>query len=129
MSDEKISVKKKFVFDKDYNPVYANGVWGSYTFKGDFTLNFFQDRSPLPLSIVEFFDGKNLEESVEDRFYGSDPPDMIRYVTTGVTIHYHSLKEIHNWIGGQIKNFEEAVGIADADAISGAESGNAPADG
>ncbi len=100
-----------FIFPDEYNPVYANGVHGEVTPRGEFLLHFVQERRPLPNSVThEITENGKLGKEVKRK------PDghanlIVKYVTTGVTLNYGDAKSIHSWLGNMIRNFEMSVGI------------------
>ena len=48
MEKDQKTVRFKYVFAKDYNPTYANGVYGGRNSRGEIVINFFSERMPLP---------------------------------------------------------------------------------
>lgn len=111
MSEDQKTIKFKYVFDGSYNPKFANGVYGGQNFKGEFVLNFYQERQPIPKTVeYEVKEDGKLGEEVQ-----KDPADhdqiMIRYITTGVTMNYGDAKSFYNWFGNMIKSFEQQAGI------------------
>jgi len=42
------TLKYKYIFNDDYNPVYVNGVYGGFTSKNELNANFFLERGGLP---------------------------------------------------------------------------------
>lgn len=116
---EKVLKQKiKFVFAKDYNPEYANGAWGGYTPQGEFVLNFFQDRQPIPRSLEHEYSEAESKFKEICRDYGENKPDVVRVVTTGVTLHYGAAKHVHKWLGDQIKEFEANVKIIEIESVA-----------
>jgi len=105
----KNSLRFKFVFPDDYNPTYANGVWGGVSPTGEFSLHFFHERSPLPHNAYATVDDSGA--LVGDIGVESDEQLVIRYVTGGVTLPYGAAKSIYEWLGGKISEFEKATGL------------------
>jgi hypothetical protein len=111
MSGNEGQLTFKFIFPEDYNPVYANGVHGEVTPRGEFVLHFVQERRPVPKAITHAIteDGR-LGQEIE-----RDPKDhgdlVIKYVTTGVTLNYSEAKSIHAWLGNMLEHFEKNAGI------------------
>lgn len=107
----KNKLKFKFVFDDGYNPVFANGVWGGMTSRGELNMNFFHERLPVPHSVVmEIGEGGVIGQELS-RDPGPEDSVMIRYVTTGVVLSYGDAKAIHQWMGDHLKRFEKEAGI------------------
>ncbi|MGE4505654.1 MAG: hypothetical protein AB7D51_09925, partial [Desulfovibrionaceae bacterium] len=76
----KNGLKFKFVFGDDYNPVFANGVWGGMTAKGELNMNFFHERLPLPHSVVMAVGENGTLGQELERDPGPDDQVVIRYV-------------------------------------------------
>jgi hypothetical protein len=99
-------VRFKYVFSKEYNPVYINGAYGGIGPRGELAINFYLERSPVPNEEV-----RNL---LEDGSIGDqvklEPPNLqetiIRYIDTGVIINYETAKILHKWLGTNIKLME-----------------------
>lgn len=108
---EKEYMEFKYVFPDDYNPVYANGAWGGYTTKGEFVINFFQERGPIPKSITyEIEEGNRIGKEIKRK--PSDHENLtIRYITTGITLNYVDAKTIHSWLGDMLRKFESESGL------------------
>jgi hypothetical protein len=99
-------IKIKYKFDKGYNPKYANGAIGGVNPLGEIIVSFYLERRPIPLSTtLELIEGLPTEKVMEQ-----EPTDlnnsMIRYIDNGVILNYETAKEIHRWLGEQIKMLE-----------------------
>lgn len=104
-------IQFKYVFKEDYNPIYANGVYGGVNHKGEFVLNFYQERQAIPNSVVHEVEedgklGDVIKKSPEDV-----DEIMIRYIVAGVTLQYSEAKNIYSWFGKLLKEFEEKFEI------------------
>lgn len=103
------TIKCKYIFDDDYNPIYVNGAHGGVNPLGEIIINFYLERTALPNS--QTFKLKNgipdISTSVKN-----EPDDLnrsfIRYIQTGIILSYPSAKEIHRWLGDHLKNMESA---------------------
>lgn len=111
MGDNTDQITFKFVFPEDYNPVFANGVHGEITPRGEIVMHFVQERRPVPKSITHSVgpDGR-LGEEVQ-REPESIKSLVIKYVTTGVTLNYEDARSIHAWLGNMLDHFEKSTGI------------------
>ncbi len=106
--DKQDSIKCKYLFKDDYNPLYVNGAHGGINPLGEIIVHFFLERNALPNS--ETFkvseNGQLGAEAVK-----SEPEDLknsfVRYVQTGIVLNYQTAKEIHRWLDGHIKKLEE----------------------
>ena len=96
----------KYIFSKEYNPVYINGAYGGIGPRGELAINFYLERSPVPNEEV-----RNLQEngSIGDQVK-VEPPDLketiIRYIDSGVVMNYETAKVIHAWLGEHIRLME-----------------------
>jgi hypothetical protein len=101
------TVKFKYIFPDDYNPVYANGAYGGITTKGEMVINFFLERTGLP-----YFETFELKEGGEiGDMIGRDPermpPNIVRFVSTGVVLNYESAKTIRDWLDRHLAQLEK----------------------
>lgn len=107
MGTGKKTVKFKYHFDEDYNPVYINGAQGGINPNGEIIANFYLERFPLPY--------KQEQEINENGSFGnvisSEPADldksMLRFVKTGVIMNLQTAKSIHKWLGQHIDILEK----------------------
>ena len=110
-SKEKKTIQFKYVFDDEYNPKYANGVYGGVTNKAEFVLNFYHERHAIPRSTThEIEENGQLGEMVEKNPENFDQV-LIRYIVTGVTLGYGEAKNLRDWLDSMIKEFEQNIGI------------------
>jgi hypothetical protein len=99
-------IKIKYKFEKNYNPKYVNGAIGGLNPLGEIIINFYLERIPIPISTT-----LELNEGLPtDKVKQIEPDDlensMIRYIDNGVILNYPTAKEIHRWLGEQIKLHE-----------------------
>lgn len=97
------SLKFKFKFSEDYNPVYVNGAFGGVTPNGELVLNFYLERHAIPKSqTMALESGGTLGEEIE-----REPVDykasMVRYVTHGVVLSPPGAARIYSFIGQHLK--------------------------
>ena len=107
-------VEFKYIFENDYNPVYANGAVGGIGSQGDLVINFYHERNGVPYSQTHSVDLETMAMGPE---ISRDPtfPDKIqfvRFVTAGVVMDMACARRIHGWLGTK---------IAQADAKSDAK--------
>ena len=111
MATENKSIKFKYIFQDDYNPVYINGALGGINSQGELIVNFYLERIGLPNSIVQTIapDGQ-LASIIE-----SDPKDLnqshVRYVCNGIIMNLQTAKTIHEWLGNHIANLEKLQNV------------------
>lgn len=106
MAEER-QVKFRYIFPKDYNPVYCNGAHGGISTHGEIIANFFVERFPIPNYVMNSInDDGTLSGIIE-----TDPKEidttLIRYVSNGIILTEDSAKAIYNWLGEQINELEK----------------------
>lgn len=101
------TIKVKYEYSEDYNPVYVNGLHGGITGLGEIVMNFFMERHAVPRTeVYALDDNKNLvmpPTSTEPTDYNES---ILRYVETGVIMSYPVAVEIHAWLDRHIKTIE-----------------------
>lgn len=106
MVDKKPSIKCKYKFAEDYNPVYANGAQGGINLQGEIVINFYLERGALPKSQTLLVK----DQIISDEIIETEPVDLstsfIRYVQNGVIMNYKTAKEVHSWLGKHLENLE-----------------------
>jgi hypothetical protein len=105
MSDVKVNFKYKF--PEDYNPTYANGVFGGASPKGEIAMNFFVERSPIPYSETQQVN--EFGQLIPIPALENQEVTVIRYISNGVIMSLDTAKAIHDWLGNHIKNLEEEI--------------------
>ena len=103
------ALKIKYKFDKNYNPKYSNGVIGGINPLGEIIMNFYLERRPLPNSTtISVKEGLPTSDviNVEPDDFGNT---MIRFVDNGTILNYSTAKEIHRWLGEQLKVLENST--------------------
>ncbi len=100
------SIKSKYIFKKDYNPVYINGAQGGISPSGEVVINFYLQRNALPVS--QTFDIN--EDGVMGDETAVEPKDLktsfVRVIENGIVMNYQTAKEIHRWLGNHIDTLE-----------------------
>jgi len=99
-------VRFKYIFSKEYNPVYINGAYGGIGPRGELIVNFYLERSPVPNEEVRNI----LQNGVIGEQVKVEPLDLqetiIRYIDSGIVMNYETAKVIHEWLGSHIKQME-----------------------
>ena len=100
-------IKCKYIFKSDFNPVYVNGAQGGINTQGEIVINFYLERSALPVSQTYGIEnGKLSAQEIE-----SEPSDLknsfVRVIENGIVMNYQTAKEIHKWLGNHIEKLEE----------------------
>ncbi len=103
---EKKQITFKYLFDDNYNPKYANGIYGGLVGL-DIVLNFYIERHALPISETHSVTDK-LEVGPQ---ISHEPQDlsnsMVRFVENGVIMNLATAKVLHKWLGDQITKAQE----------------------
>lgn len=103
MSDKKTNnsrncetVKIKYKFKDDYNPIYINGAYGGVNPAGEIVAHFYFERFPLPNQEIVSNEGVD--------FIPSDLPiSAIRYVESGVILSTETAKLLADWLMKQVE--------------------------
>lgn len=103
-------VKCKYLFDKSYNPKYINGAQGGVSPSGEVVINFYLERSALPIS--QTYEISDQEPTTANEIE-VEPIDLknsfVRVIENGIIMNYQTAKEIHKWLGQHIKSLEERI--------------------
>lgn len=104
-------IKFRYIFPKDYNPVYCNGAYGGISTRGEIVANFFLERMPIPYSITTPVN----EDGTLSGVASTAPEDMnetvIRYISTGIVLTENNAKSIYEWLGNHIQELERRKSI------------------
>lgn len=104
MAEKKLTFKYKFA--KDYNPKYVNGAYGGIGPRGEFIINFYLERLPVPHSDIHTITEDGQLSDLKDRSPKDLESTLIRFVDTGVVLNMETAKKIHQWLGAQINQLE-----------------------
>jgi len=100
-------LKFKYIFSKEYNPTYSNGIYGGVTTSGDIVANFYFERHGLPVSQTQVV---NTDGSLGE-VIANEPPDLqtsiVRVVESGVILNIATAKAFHDWLEKYIKLAEK----------------------
>lgn len=96
-------IKFKYIFAKDYNPVYVTGAHGGVTPRGEIVVNFFLERQPLPHHVInevtaEGKIGELVEIAPED-----NKSTIVRFVQVGVLLDLKGAAAIVDFLEKHIK--------------------------
>lgn len=96
-------IKYKYIFSKDYNPIYVNGAYGGVTPKGEIMASFYLERFGIPFSHTYMVDE---EGKLGERPIQTNPDDLekslVRFVQSGIVLNYRDARIIHKWLGEKI---------------------------
>lgn len=106
---EKKTLKFKYIFDEDYNPVYVNGAQGGINPQGEIVANFYLERLALPNNQTQVV---NPNGTLGD-IIRSEPDDLnqsfVRFIKNGIVMNLQSAKSIYTWLGDLIVQSENAL--------------------
>lgn len=106
---DKQSLKFKYIFSDDYNPVYVNGAQGGINPQGEIVANFYLERLALPTSQTQELNPEGRLGNV----VASEPADLnnsfVRFVENGIIMNLETAKSIHSWLGGLISQRENTL--------------------
>lgn len=99
-------LKFKYIFQKDYNAKYANGVYGGVAATGEIVANFYLERHALPKSqthnITPLSGLSDVIETEPNDFQNS----MVRVIENGIIITVPFAKALVNWLNDNIEKAE-----------------------
>lgn len=107
MSQENKKMRFKYVFDDSYNPVFVNGAYGGSSPKGEFVINFYHERIPVPKSLTYYLQEDGTLGDLDHGKPSGYEDTMIRFISTGIVMNYGDAKSIHAWLGQMLQEFEE----------------------
>lgn len=100
----------KYIFNKDYNPLYINGAYGGLNPQGEIAVNFYCERQPLP-------NKDTFHVSKSGELLGPilrEPSNfeniLIRYIQCGVIMNVESARRVRDWLDDHIKKVEQIMG-------------------
>ena len=105
-------VKYKYIYDELYNPSYINGAYGGVDNAGELVVHFYMERRPLPYSQShEVIEKNELILNINKVADSNEPSDLInsrvRFIQNGIIVNLNVAKQIHLWLGEQIKGMEK----------------------
>jgi len=103
---EKETVRFKYVFAEDYNPIYANGAWGGINPDGEIVINFYLQRLALPDSVTHSVGPEGRVGAQMKQEPESQKHTFVRYVTNGVVLDLKHAKTIRDWLDKHIADAE-----------------------
>ncbi len=120
----KPEINFNYIFNYNYNPVYANGVQGGFSPRGELVMHFYQERPSLPKELThEITPEGGIGALVE-----SEPANlnrtMVRFVEAGITMNFQTAAMVHAWLGEQLAQMQAAY-KAQAEFTEGGPEGSA----
>lgn len=99
----------KYIFPKDYNPVFVNGAYGGVSPPGQIVLNFYFERHALPVSqTVQVKENKITKNTLREE-PGDLKTSMVRFINGGIILDLTGAKLIHKFLLEQIEKLEERL--------------------
>lgn len=91
------SIKFKYLFDKDYQPQYTNGVYGGLNPNGELIMNFYFERFPLPYEAEVLVDeAGRLVDS--EQIVSPEYPKFLRNVHSGIVMDKEVALSVYKWM-------------------------------
>ena len=109
MADEKNTsntIKFKYKFDDDYNPIYVNGAHGGISTSGEIIINFYLERHPVPNTQIHEINQEGYLGKEINREPADNKSTMIRYIKNGVVLNLESAVKIRDFLDKQIQMVE-----------------------
>jgi len=98
----------KNVKNVDFRTVWASGVFGGVTAKGQLNMNFFLDTLELPKSVQHEIIGNDLAPHPVPA--SPSEPSSVREVQFGLLLDLEVAKTVVTWMQQHINEFEEKFG-------------------
>lgn len=103
---EKSDIKFKYLFDKNYDPDYVNGIYGGINPTGELVIHFFLERIPLPYEESVNLDAGG-EAFGETFVVAPDEYKFIRSIKSGVVLNKNTAKTLLDWLQTVIPEMED----------------------
>lgn len=101
------TIKYKYIFDPNYNPIYVNGAYGGINPRGEIIVNFYLERIAIPNTQTIEVEGNQIkEELIEEREPKDHARSFVRFIESGIILDYSNAKAIHSWLGKHIESLE-----------------------
>jgi hypothetical protein len=115
MADDKgtrpTSIAINYLKSNDFREVTSDGVLGGPTPQGKLWIAFYAERFPLPRvvehKIIPLERPDEFSVDIEKGTVIEARPGIVRHVEFGVYLTPQSAKQLHEWLGSQIKKMEE----------------------
>jgi len=107
-------VKFEFIKANGYRVVYADGVHGGITPRGQIQLNFYTERFPIPQQTVHELDaqGRIGPERTELR---NTKEGIIREFEEGVIMNMETARSVAEWLRSKVEEFDRHLNQASED--------------
>jgi hypothetical protein len=89
-----------------YAPVFVNGAHGGVTPRGEIVIHFYHERPPLPDSITHELTPAGTIGPVVAQEPSITSPVMVRAIEAGVILTPENARNLHAWLGEQIREME-----------------------
>lgn len=100
-------LKCKYIFNKDYNPVYINGAHGGINVHKEIIVNFYLERAPLPNSETFEVNNQGLITGLVENTPEDLSESVVRFVDSGIILNLESAINIHEWLGHHIETLKQ----------------------
>lgn len=106
------TVKFKFTRNEGYRIIHANGVWGGFTPRGEFLMEFFIE-TPQKIDTITHelqAEGKIGKEIDRNPKQNSEGPVVNREIQSAVVMSPDTAKSLMLWIQDKLKDIEKIRG-------------------
>jgi hypothetical protein len=107
MSDSPIKARFDFIKSPLFRVIHADGVYGGVNPRGDLFINFFNERFPIPTTIVHELKASG-ELGEEVRSERETRNAIVREVEVGVHVELGVAKQMVEWLQQKIEIIEKA---------------------
>lgn len=105
-TEEKKTIKFKYVIPKDLRDFYVNGLWGGITPRNEIHMQFYTERHPIPKSkTYEIKDDKTLGDTLETDLGG----DVVRVIQASIIFDMDTAISIRDWLNTNIDLIKKRI--------------------
>ncbi|MGV8057871.1 MAG: hypothetical protein AB2L12_07620 [Smithellaceae bacterium] len=105
MDDKKHKITFKYVHPDNLRDLYANGIYGGVTPRGELYIHFYSERHPIPKKATHKIDDHGVLSTDGDVEIGGD---VVRLVQSSVILDIGTAIALKDWLIEQI-NYAETI--------------------
>jgi hypothetical protein len=99
MAEKPTKVTFKYVHPEDLRDLYANGIFGGVTPRGEIYIHFYSERHPIPKKATHILDDKGCPSKEADIELGGD---IVRLVQSSITMNEGTAIALRNWLNERL---------------------------